>query len=416
MKKLPLGALRERQFRLFFTGQLVSLLGDAVGPFALIFAVLDLTHDNATDLGFVMFAKVVPMVAFLLIGGVYADRLPRRAVMVTADLTRMCTQGAIAALLLAHHAQIWELVVLQAVSGTASGFFNPASTGLTPTIVSPQRLQEANGLRGMAMAATGLVGPTIAGVLVVGVGPGYALAIDAASFAVSAYFLARLSLPAHIPAAAQSFMRDLRDGWREFTARSWVVIVVVAASLGNFNGGIWQVLGATYIKSHGGPLAWTVILVGLAIGGLIGGALTLRLRPEYPLRLAIGALLPWFLPPLLFALQVPFYVIALGGIVASGGLMLSNTVWETTMQQHIPAASLSRVAAYDWFGSMLCQPIGLAIAGPLAALIGMRTTFWLVAISEAVLFAAVFATPSIQRLRRLDEPALEQVPQQLVAH
>jgi MFS family permease len=408
VKKIPLGALHERQFRLFFTGQLVSMLGDAVGPFALIWAVLDLTN-SATDLGFVMFAKVVPMVAFLLVGGVYADRLPRRAVMVTADLTRMCTQGAIAALLLTHNAHIWELVVLQAISGAASGFFNPASTGLTPTIVSPQRLQEANGLRGMAMAATGLVGPAIAGALVVGVGPGYALAIDSASFAVSAWFLARLSLPAHIPVAAQSFMRDLRDGWREFSARSWVVIVVATASLGNFLGGIWQVLGAAYIKHHGGPLAWTVILIGLAVGGLIGGALTLRLRPEYPLRVALGFLIPWFLPPLFFALQLPFYVIALGAIVASIGLMVSNTVWETTMQQHIPPTSLSRVAAYDWFGSMLCQPIGLAIAGPLAVLIGMRTTFWIDAVAGAVLFTLAFLTPSIQRLRRLDEPAFEQV-------
>lgn len=414
MKHLPLGALRERQFRLFFTGQLVSLLGDAVGPFALIFAVLDLTN-SATDLGLVQAAKIVPMVAFLLVGGVYADRLPRRAVMVTADVTRMGTQGAMAALLLTHNAQIWELAALQAVAGAASGFFNPASTGLLPTIVSAPRLQEANGLRGIAMAATGLVGPTIAGVLVVGVGPGYALAIDSASFAVSAWYLAQLSLPAHIPAAAQSFIRDLRDGWREFTARSWVVIVVVSASLGNFCGGIWQVLGAAYIKHHGGPLAWTVILVGLSVGGLIGGALTLRLRPEYPLRVALGALLPWFLPPLLFALHLPFYVIALGATVASVGLMLSNTVWETTMQQHIPAASLSRVAAYDWFGSMLCQPIGLAIAGPLAALIGMRTTFWIVAVFEAVLFAAVFAMPSVRNLRRLDEPTLEQVPEQLLA-
>jgi MFS family permease len=408
MRRIPLGALQERQFRLFFTGQLVSMLGDAVGPFALIWAVLDLTN-SATDLGFVMFAKVVPMVAFLLVGGVYADRLPRRAVMVTADVTRMCTQGAIAALLLTHNAQIWELIVLQAVSGAASGFFNPASTGLTPTIVSPQRLQEANGLRGMAMAATGLVGPAIAGVLVVGVGPGYALAIDAASFAVSAWFLARLSLPAHVPAAAQSFISDLREGWREFSARSWVVIVVATSSLGNFLGGIWQVLGAAYIKHHGGPLAWTVILIGLAIGGLIGGALTLRLRPEYPLRIALGFLIPWFLPPLFFALQLPFYVIALGAIVASVGLMVSNTVWETTMQQHIPSSSLSRVAAYDWFGSMLCQPVGLALAGPLAVLIGMRATFWFVAVAGAVLFTVAFLTPSTQRLRRLDEPAFEQV-------
>lgn len=414
MRRIPLGALQERQFRLFFSGQLVSLLGDAIGPFALTWAVLDLTN-SATDLGLVQFAKVVPMVGFLLAGGVYADRLPRRAVMLTADVTRMCSQGTIAALLLTHHAQIWELAVLQAISGCATGFFNPAATGLTPMLVSAQHLQEANGLRGISQAATGLIGPTIAGLLVVGVGSGYALAIDAASFAVSAWFLGRLSLPAHVPIAAQSFVNDLRDGWREFTARSWVVILVVTASLGNFLGGIWQVLGAAYTKHHGGPLAWTVILVGLSVGGLIGGAVTLRARPQYPLRVAMGSLIPWFLPPLLFGLGAPFYVVALGCLVASVGLMVSNTVWETTMQQRIPSASLSRVAAYDWFGSMLCQPVGLAIAGPLAIAFGMRATFLAVAAVSIVLFTTSSLMPPIRGLRRLDEPALEQVAQQLVA-
>ncbi len=147
MRRIPLGALTEREFRLFFTGQLVSLLGDAVTPFALAWAVLDLT-GSARDLGFVIAAKTAPLVIFLLVGGVFADRLPRRGVMLTADVARMAIQAATAALLLSHTAHIWELVVLQALAGTGTAFFNPASTGLTPMIVSPGRLQEANALRG----------------------------------------------------------------------------------------------------------------------------------------------------------------------------------------------------------------------------------------------------------------------------
>jgi MFS family permease len=414
MKRLPVAALQERQFRLFFTGQLVSLVGDAIGPFALTWAVLDLT-GSATDLGFVLASRVVPMVGFLLVGGVFADRLPRRAVMLTADLVRMGTQGGIAALLLTHHAQIWELALLQVFSGTATAFFNPASTGLTPMTVSAPHLQEANALRGISQAATGLVGPTIAGLLVVGVGPGYGLAIDSASFAVSAFYLAQLRLPAHVNLPPQSFARDLRDGWREFTARTWVWVVVLCASLANFCGGVWQVLGAAYTKHHGGPLAWTVILVGISTGGLIGGVLTLRLKPVFPLRLAVAALLPWFLPPLLFGLGLPFEVIAAGCLVASGGLMIANTVWETTLQQRIPPASLSRVSAYDWFGSLLCQPVGLSVAGPLAVVIGMRATFWLVAVLSLVIFVAALGTPSIRSLRRLEEAELEQIPNQAFA-
>src|SRR3954465_5501808 len=131
VRRIPLGALREREFRLYFTGQLVSLLGDAVTPFALAWAVLDLT-GSARDLGFVIAANTAPLVIFLLVGGVFADRLPRRAVMLTADVVRLAVQAATAALLLSHTAQIWELIVLQAVAGAATAFFNPASTGLTP--------------------------------------------------------------------------------------------------------------------------------------------------------------------------------------------------------------------------------------------------------------------------------------------
>ena len=172
-------ALRERQFRLLFAGQLISLLGDSITSVALAFAVLDLT-GSATDLGYVLAARTAPLVAFLLVGGVFADRLPRRVVMLTADVLRGAAQGAVAVLVLTHSAQIWEIVVLQAVSGTATAFFNPASTGLTPMTVSPERLQQANALRGLSMASAGIVGSAISGVLVAGVGAGWALAIDSA--------------------------------------------------------------------------------------------------------------------------------------------------------------------------------------------------------------------------------------------
>ena len=138
VRRIPLGALQEREFRLYFTGQLVSLLGDAVTPFALAWAVLDLT-GSTRDLGFVLAANTAPLVVFLLAGGVLADRLPRRGVMLAADVGRMAIQAATAALLLSHTARIWELVVLQALAGTGTAFFNPASTGLTPMTVSAER-------------------------------------------------------------------------------------------------------------------------------------------------------------------------------------------------------------------------------------------------------------------------------------
>ena len=415
MRRIPLGALQEREFRLFFTGQLVSLLGDAVTPFALAWAVLDLT-GSARDLGFVIAAKTAPLVVFLLAGGVFADRLPRRAVMLTADVARMAIQAATAALLLSHTARIWELIVLQALAGTGTAFFNPASTGLTPMTVSAERLQEANALRGMSMAAMQFAGPALAGVLIVTVGPGYALAIDAASFGVSAFYLARLHLPPHVSLPPQSFAHDLLDGWREFTARTWVWLIVVSASLANMMSSVWLVLAAAWIKQgHGGAGAWTVILVVSAIGGLAAGATALRLKPRRPLLLASIVVIPNAVPIILLALKLPWETLVVAELVTGFGNMLFNTLWETTLQQHIPPASLSRVSAYDWFGSLLCEPLGLALAGVAAAAIGMSRTLWIAAAVDLLSVAAILAAPSVRHLQRLGEPQPERNAQQFAA-
>jgi len=397
--RIPLGALREREFRLYFSGQLVSLLGDAVAGFALTWAVLDLT-GSARDLGLVIAAKTAPLVIFLLIGGVFADRLPRRAVMLTADVVRMGVQAITAALLLSHTAEIWQLMVLQALAGTATAFFNPASTGLTPMTVSAGRLQEANALRGMSMASMGLLAPALAGVLIVTVGPGYALVVDAASFGVSAVFLALLHLPPHISLPPQSFTRDLLEGWREFVSRTWVWVIVVAASLGNMMGAVFSVLAATWIKDgHGGAGAWSAMLIAGAVGGLVGGVVALRVKPRRPLLFACIVWAPSVASVIFLALELPWETLVIASLIGGLGGMIFNTIWETTLQQHIPSAALSRVSAYDWFGSLLCQPLGLVFAGVAAAAIGMSSTLWIAAAVEILAIVAMLATPSVRRLR-----------------
>jgi len=389
------GALREREFRLLFTGQLISLLGDSFTSIALAFAVLSI--GSASDLGYVFAAKSVPLVTFLLVGGVFADRLSRRAVMLTADVVRMGTQGGTAALFLTHSAHVWQVAALQALAGTATAFFNPASTGLTPMTVSKERLQQANALRGLSMSSTGLIGLGLGGAVVTLAGPGWALAVDAASYGVSAYFLAQLRLPAHIPLPPQSFLRDLHDGWREFVSRTWVWLIVMAAAFGNMFTSFFGVLGAVISKEDlGGALAWTVILGGLSLGSIAGGFISLRVHVRRPLLL--GSALTAFLavPDGLLAIRTSAYLIAAGAFLAGVGNMVFNSLWETTLQRHVAPAALSRVSAYDWFGSLAFQPLGLAIAGPLAAGIGTSETLWLAAAGSAGIAAILVATPSVR--------------------
>jgi predicted MFS family arabinose efflux permease len=360
--------------------------------------VLDLT-GSPSDLGYVFAAKTVPLVAFLLVGGVFADRLPRRAVMLAADVARMGSQGAVAVLILTHTAHVWELVILQAIAGTASAFFNPASTGLTPMTVSPQRLQQANALRGLSMASTGIVGTAIGGVMVTLVGSGWALAADAASYGISAYFLAQLRLPPHVTLPPQSFLSDLREGWREFSSRTWVWVIVLSASIGNMMNSIFAVLGVVIAKrSLGGPLAWTVILAALGVGSFVGGIVSLRIHVRRPLYFGSSLLGFLALPTALLALRAPALVVAAGALFAGVGNMIFNALWETALQRHVPASSLSRVSAYDWFGSMAFAPIGLAIAGPLAAAIGTSTTLWIATAGSLAVALLAVATPSVRRL------------------
>lgn len=396
MQKARLGALEERQFRLFFVGQSASLLGDGMVGVALAFAVLD-TTGSVTDLGLVFAARSLPLVAFLLVGGVFADRLSRRAVMVGADLVRFGTQGAVAALLITGHSRIWELIALQALNGTATAFFDPSLTGLTPMIVSAGRLQQANVLRGISMAAGGIVGPALAGLLVATAGSGWALAVDSASFAVSAAFLARLRLPEHERLPTQPFLHDLRDGWDEFRSRTWLWLGVLAAGVANMMGAAFFVIGAAVSKaSLGGAGAWALILSAFGVGSFSGGLLALRLHPRRPFFGAFVGYLPFGLPAALLALRAPALGVAAAACVAGAGLMIGNALWETTLQRAIPAASLSRVTAYDWFGSLAFAPLGNALVGPVAGAIGNGPTLWLAAAVITGVNLLVLSTPSIR--------------------
>jgi MFS family permease len=393
------GALTERQFRRFFIGQALSLLGDGMIPLALAFAVLELT-GSVTDLGLVLAARTLPLVGFLLFGGVFADRLPRRAVMVGADVMRFFSQGLLGVLVISGQAELWHFLVLQALTGSAQAFFNPALTGLTPAVVSAERLQQANALRGMAMAGGQIAGPAVAGVLVATVGAGWALVADAASFGLSAVFLSLLRLRPQERLRAEPFLRDLVEGWDEFRSRTWLWTIVLEASLVNMLSAPFFVLGAALARdSLGGPGAWALILIAFDTGALAGGLVGLRLRPRRPLVTAFAGLILFGVPSALLALELAAISIAGGALLAGAGLTLANVLWETTVQQHIPASVLSRVSAYDWFGSLAFQPIGFALVGPVSGALGVDTTLW---IAAGVIAASSLVTLSLPPVRRVE--------------
>jgi MFS family permease len=395
--------LRERDFRLLFGAQAVSVLGDRMVAVALAFAVLDI-GGSASDVGLVLACRTLPLIGCLLVGGVVADRASPRAVMVGADLARLASQGTLAALLIAGAPSVWAVAALSGLTGAATGFFNPASTGLLPAVVAPERLQQANGLRATAMSAGEIAGPLAAGVLVAAAGAGWALAVDAATFAVSAAFLVRLRLPERAARAATSFLTDLRDGWRTFRSRTWVWSFVAAAGFVNLLWGAWSVLGPVVAERDlGGAAAWGTVLAAMGVGALLGSLVAIRAKPHRPMLVATLTVGVFATPLALLAAGAPVPVLAVATLLFGGALMIGNSVWESTLQRNIPAESLSRVSAYDWFGSLAFQPLGLAIWGPISVAIGIAPSLWLAAALMVATMFVLLAMPDIRRLPAIPE-------------
>lgn len=371
--------LHARDFRNVFLAQSVSVFGDGITPVALTFAVLHLT-GSGTDLGLVLAAQSVPLAALALVGGVWADRLPRAAIMVASDLIRAAVQLTGAVLLLTGTAQIWQLAVLAAAHGAAEAFFRPAAGAILPQLVPARDLQQANALMGMSDNFGWMVGPAVAGTLVAVIGAGGAIAVDGVTFLVSAAFLARLHVPAVVSSAAtRSFVSELRKGWREVKSRTWLwtmllraclVLCVVIAP--------FQVLGPLGLVEEGyGATAWGLLQAVFSAGMILGMVVALRYRPRRPMvtvaltgstAVALPLALAIFGDPWILGVIYTFRGVAIGILVA---------VWNTTLQTQIPKESLGRVTAWDWMASTALWPAGLAVAGPLAQQFGVIPMCWL---------------------------------------
>jgi MFS family permease len=402
-----LGALHERNFRLYFLGQLTSAVGTGMTPVALAFAVLALPRGSASDVGAVLAAETVPLVVFLLVGGVAGDRLGRRRVMLGADVLRASAQTALGSWILFGHPPLWGFLVLSALVGTGTAFFVPALTGLIPQIVSPERLRQANALNGLSFSIGGIVGPAVAGVVVATASPGWAILADAFSYAISVASLAALRMGPAVPSAPESFLAQLRTGWSEFWGRTWLWSIVVGASMFNLmTMAPYFVLGAVVAKqSLGGAAAWGTILGAQGAGAVLGGITMLRLHVKRPLVVGALSLLVWPFPMLALAYVAPVPVIAAGAFLGGASFAVFDTQWQTTMQREVPREVLSRVSAYDWFGSLVFLPLGYAIAGPVASVLGMRAVFVAGSAYMCVSVAAALFIPSVRNMRAGTGPA-----------
>jgi MFS family permease len=410
---VPIGTpapLRLRNFRLLFAARTISFFGTNIAPIAVSFAVLGLSN-SATDVGLAFAAWTLAQVSTLLVGGVLADRLPRRLVMIASDTASFCVRATMGILLVSGHAQVWELIVLQAVGGAAVAFHSPATTGLLPDTVPEQLLQQANGLMSIARYAAFPLGTLVGGTLVATIGSGYALLLDATTYAASALLLLQMHLPARAAMAeAPNFFRELVDGWRAFTEHTWVWLLTFWISLYFLvTYAPFFVLGPYIAKQHlGGAAAWTVVVTGEAIGSLAGGVIGLRYRPARTWAVIGPLFAVTAVQSILLAEHAPAVVIGAAAALAGFAFSYGTVIWETTLQERIPRDKLSRVGAYNWFGAMAFLPAGYALAGPVARAIGVSTTLWIGAVWIIVTTALVLCVREVRDFRVRPRP--EAVP------
>jgi MFS family permease len=399
-----LAPLRGAPFRWFFVGRAASLLGNAMAPIALAFAVLDLTGE-ASDLGLVLAARSIPMAGLMLVGGVIADRVSRSLVLQVSHLGAAVTQGAVAVLLISGGAELWMLIALEFANGTLFAFSFPALQGAIPQVTERRHLQQANAMLAFARNATMIVGPSIAGLLVVTVGSGWAIGYDAVSFVVAAYCMGRLRLPTLERAERTSMLHDLRVGWSEFTSRTWVWVVVVAFGVLNMiHAGVWFTLGPAVAKDTIGEGQWGLVISGEAVGFFVMSLILLRVSLRYPLRAGMIGVTALGLPMALLGLEPQVIALVATAFIAGAGGEVFGIGWQTAMHEHIPSDVLSRVWSYDAFGSFVALPVGQVLVGPLAALWGERE----VVVGGAAIYIALgFATLLSKSVRNLERAVVE---------
>lgn len=393
--------LRERNFRLFFLGYVTSNFGTSMATVALAFAVLE-SEGSMTDLSYVLAARIIPMVLFLLGGGVLGDKLPRRRLMLVSDVGRTATQGSLAVLFLLGAPPLWLVLVFAACGGLGEALFRPSFDGLVPELVAKERLPEANSLLGLAQSVANIGGPALAGALVAVLSPALVLMIDAGSYLVSVLALLALRITSRATAPrASSPLSDLREGWTLFRSHTWLWTVTLQFTL--FNLIVWApylvLAPAASDRFYGGSGALGIINAMFGLGSLAGGLLLLGRRPARPLVVTTLITFLWAAPSAAIALRAPLEVVCAGALLAGVSSAVFNSLWMSVIQLHIPAEGLSRVMSYVTFGAYSVGPIGLALAGPLAERTSIEAVLMVGVGWQLLANAVLLVLPAVRGLR-----------------
>ncbi|MER5633796.1 MFS transporter [Streptomyces nitrosporeus] len=391
-----------RNYGLLTAAAIITGLGTHGALIAAAFAVLE-SGGDAGDVGLVAAARTAPLVLFLLIGGAVADRLPRHRVMVAANALNCVSQAVFAWLVLTSDARLWQMMLLTALCGTGQAFFNPAAEGMLLSSVDGEQAAKAFAFFRMSMHGAAIGGAALGGAMIAAMDPGWVLAVDAAAFAVAGALRAFLDvshIPGRVPGAG--LLADLREGWREVAGRPWLWAVVLQFSVVvAVVGAAEAVYGPLVARDElGGARPWGFALAAFGVGTLLGALLMMRWKPRRLLLAGTLCVFPLALPSASLAVPVPAAVLCGVMFVTGISIEVFGVSWMTALHQEIPEDKLSRVSAYDWFGSVAMVPLATAAAGPVESLVGRSQALWGCAALILVVTAGVLFVPDVRNLTR----------------
>ncbi|MDR1431530.1 MAG: MFS transporter [Propionibacteriaceae bacterium] len=393
--------LNDRSFVVLLIGRTTAMLGFAFGPVALAFGILSLPWGNEQNLSVVLFFQVMPQVLLILFGGVVSDRYPRARVLQLGMFAMGLGWVSIGVMIQIGMSALVPICAAASVTGVAAAVIYPAFTGIIPEIVPADQLQQGNSWLQMASAVAKLFGLVAAGAVVVMLGSGLAVISTGVFYLCAGLLVFFLPVTSPQRTATANMFKQLKEGWKEFSSRQWLWVVVlqyafVVMMLNASHG----VLGPVLAKQElGGPVAWTAILVGEALGAGVGVVVSLRWMPRHPIFVGTLLTLCAGLPGCLLGLSVPVPMVVLAAVTMGFGFEFFTVLWLTTMQLEVPPEALSRVAAYDGFGSLVLGPLGLLIAAPVASALGIH---FAIGLSGLVIIAVTLGALCFPEVRRLE--------------
>jgi len=387
-------------FSMLVTARLISNVGNGLSPIALAYGVLSLPGADGSDLSIVMGARYLPLIIFMLFGGVFADRFQRNRIVGGSDIIGSALVAVSAISLIAGFSSILLLAIMGALFGFLNALWWPAMSGVLPEILPKEKLQEGNAIIGL-MSNIGVVfGTLLGGVIVTLTSPGWALLIDGATFFIAGLIVWNLKLDAKSRIESPGILDDLRVGWREFISRSWLVTMVIAFAFINmaFDSMITILGPLNFSDPETGPRNWSYNLAGLTIGMMIGGIIVLKFKFKHPLFVSMILVAISGIWDFALAFDLSLAISIAAGIFSGIAVEIFLVTWSTSMQTHIPEESFSRVNAYDSLGSYGFAPLGIIIAGPLAEAFSVNSILF--ATGSITILASVVAL-SVKSVRTL---------------